>query len=208
MSRSDIAWISGVAVVAMTIAPALKAIGLLPHDLLVSWGLPFPGLEQVFFGPLMAALLLLCFLKTRQALVFPVIGILRAFALGFVFPANLEHLGTGIAGILAGFMAAALLRNTVSARPGLWLALLAALYAGLYAAGNYLTACSFGPAAQTRMICCRRNLPPRSLSGHSSWVASLAFWLWPGCSSPAPCRASGRPFAQQPDQCADEHGKS
>ena len=152
MSRSDIAWISGVAVVAMTIAPALKAIGLLPHDLLVSWGLPFPGLEQVFFGPLMAALLLLCFLKTRQALVFPVIGILRAFALGFVFPANLEHLGTGIAGILAGFMAAALLRNTVSARPGLWLALLAALYAGLYAAGNYLTACSFGPAAQTRMI--------------------------------------------------------
>jgi hypothetical protein len=34
----------------------------------------------------------------------------------------------------------------------LWLPLLAGLYAGLYAAGNYLTALYFGPAAQTRII--------------------------------------------------------
>ena len=26
-------------------------MGLLPHDLLVSWGMPFLGLERVFFGP-------------------------------------------------------------------------------------------------------------------------------------------------------------
>lgn len=152
MSRTDVAWITGVALIAVTIAPALKAVGLLPHDLLVSWGMPFPGLEQVFFGPLMAFLLLLCFVKTGQALVFPAIGLLRAFALGFVFPANLEHLGTGIAGILAGFIAAALLKNTASERLGLWLPLLAALYAGLYAAGNYVTACYLGPAAQARII--------------------------------------------------------
>jgi hypothetical protein len=152
VSYTKIAWTAGVAVIAVTIAPALKAIDLLPHDMLVRWGLPFPGLEQVFFGPLMAGLLLLCFLKTRQALVFPAIGILRAVALGFVFPANLEHLGTGIAGILAGFMAAALLKNVASIRLGLWLPLLAALYAGLYAAGNYATACYFGPAAQTQII--------------------------------------------------------
>jgi hypothetical protein len=152
MSRADIAWIIGVALVAVTIAPALKAVGLLPHDLLVSWGLPFPGLEQIFFGPLMATLLLLCFLKTKQALVFPTIGILRAVALGFVFPANIEHLGTGIAGIFAGFAAAALLRNAASVRLRLWLPLLAALYAGLYAAGNYVTARYFGPPAETRII--------------------------------------------------------
>jgi hypothetical protein len=152
MSRADIAWITGIAVVAVTIAPALKAVGLLPHDLLVSWGMQFPGLEQVFFGPLMAALLLLCFVKTRRALVFPAIGLLRAFALGFVFPANLAHLGTGVAGILAGFIATALLRSAANVRFGLWLPLLAALYAGLYAAGNYMTACYFGPAAQTRII--------------------------------------------------------
>ena len=77
---------------------------------------------------------------------------MRAFALGFVFPANLEHLGTGVAGILAGFIAAALLRKAASVRFGLWLPLLAALYAGLYAAGNYMTSCYFGPAAQTRII--------------------------------------------------------
>jgi hypothetical protein len=152
MTRTDIAWITGVAAIAVTIAPALKAVGLLPHDILVSWGMPFPGLEQVFFGPLMAGLLLLCFLKTRQPLVFPAVGILRAFALGFVFPANLEHLGTGIAGILAGFLAGVLLTKAASMRLGLWLPLLSSLYAGLYAAGNYVTACYFGPAAQTRII--------------------------------------------------------
>lgn len=152
MTRADIAWIAGVSFVAVTIAPAMKAVGILPHDLLVSWGMPFPGLEQIFFGPLMAFLLLLCFLKTRRAMVFPTIGILRAVALGFVFPANLEHLGTGIAGILAGFMAATLLKNAASVRLGLWLPLLAALYAGLYAAGNYMTSVYFGPAAQTRII--------------------------------------------------------
>jgi hypothetical protein len=151
MSRGDIVWMVGVAFIAVAIAPAMKALGLLPHDLLVSWGMPFPGLEQVFFGPLMAFLLLLCFLKTRQALVFPAIGILRALALGFVFPANLEHLGTGIAGILAGFVATALVRGA-NVRSGLWLPLLAALYAGLYAAGNYMTSLYFGPAAQTRII--------------------------------------------------------
>ena len=161
MSRADIVWILAVSFVAVTIAPALKAVGLLPHDLLVSWGMPFPGLEQIFFGPFMAFILLLCFIKTRQAFVFPVIGILRALALGFVFPANLEHLGTGIAGILAGFVAAALVKNAAHARLGRWLPLLAALYSGLYAAGNYMTACYFGPAAELRIIL----LSPGSAAG-------------------------------------------
>lgn len=152
MRLADVAWIAAAAFIAVAIAPALKAVGLLPHDLLVSWGMPFPGLEQMFFGPVMAFVLLLCFLKTGQPLVFPAIGILRALALGFVFPANLEHLGTGIAGILAGFLAAFLVRNAATVRFGRWLPLLAALYAGLYAAGNYLTACYFGPAGQTRVI--------------------------------------------------------
>ena len=152
MNRADIVWITGVALVAVTIAPLLKAVGLLPHDLLVSWGMPFPGLEQVFFGPLMAVLLLLCFLKTGRPSIFPAIGILRALALGFVFPANLEHLGTGIAGILAGFVAAALMRNGDGVRLSRQLSLLAALYSGLYAAGNYSTSVLFGPAAQTRII--------------------------------------------------------
>jgi hypothetical protein len=152
MNRADIVWITGVALVAVTIAPLLKAAGLLPHDLLMSWGMSFPGLEQVFFGPLMAALLLLCFLKTGRPSIFPAIGILRALALGFVFPANLEHLGTGIAGIFAGFVAAALMRNGGSVRLGRRLSLLAALYSGLYAVGNYITSVFFGPAAQTRII--------------------------------------------------------
>jgi hypothetical protein len=51
------------------------------------------------------------FCKDRTGARFSTIGLLRAFALGFVFPANLEHLGTGIAGILAGFMTVALLKN-------------------------------------------------------------------------------------------------
>lgn len=152
MSRADILWIAAVAFIAVTIAPAMRAAGLLPHDLLVSWGMTFPGLEQIFFGPLMAFLLLLCFMKTREALVFPLIGILRALALGFVFPANLQHLGTGIAGIGAGFVAAALVRNASTVRFHLRLPVLAALYAGLYAAGNYATVVYFGPAAQTRLI--------------------------------------------------------
>ena len=118
----------------------------------MGWGAPFPGLEQLFFGPVMAFLLLLCFMKTRRAFVFPVIGILRALALGFVFPANLEHLGTGIAGILAGFFAASLMRNAATVRLCRWLPLLAALFSGLYAAGNYMTSVYFGPAAQTRII--------------------------------------------------------
>jgi hypothetical protein len=45
-----------------------------------------------------------------------------------------------------------LLNNPQGARSSLWLSLLAGLYAGLYAAFNYLSTVAFGPAAQTAVI--------------------------------------------------------
>jgi hypothetical protein len=152
LTRSELGWIAVITLIAVTINPFLKSIGLLPHDIFDSYGIMYPGLPQIAFGPLMALLLLVCFIKTGQPLIFPVIGILRALSLGFVYPANLEHLGTGLAGILAGLIAAALVNNAERVKFARWLPLLAGLYAGLYAAGNYLTTLIFGPAAQTEII--------------------------------------------------------
>jgi hypothetical protein len=117
-----------------------------------SLGIFYPGLPQIVFGPLMAFLLLLLFLKTGKAMVFPIIGFLRAVSLSFVFPANLEHSGTLVAAIIAGGIAAALLNRVDRAPSGMWLPVLAGLYAGLYAACNYMTTFVFGPAAQNAVI--------------------------------------------------------
>jgi hypothetical protein len=69
-----------------------------------------------------------------------------------VFPANVEHSGTLLAAIVAGGAAVLLLNNPQWARSQLWLSLLAGLYAGLYAAFNYLSTVVFGPAGQTAVI--------------------------------------------------------
>jgi hypothetical protein len=152
LTRSDWAWIVGITIICVTINPALKSIGLLPADVFKSLGIFFPGLPQIVFGPLIAFLTLLCFVKTGEPLVFPAIGILRALSLAFVFPKNPEHLGTCIAGILVGFIAWGMLRNAGRVHLGTWLPTLAALYAGFYAAGNYATTLYFGPAKQTAQI--------------------------------------------------------
>lgn len=152
LTRSQVTWIAAIALIAATLNPFLKSVGLLPRDVFVSFGIMYPGLPQIVFGPVMAFLLLVCFIKTAESLIFPGIGILRALSLGFVFPANLDHLGTGIAGILAGFIAAALIRNARRVNLAVWLPLLAGLYAGFYAAGNYLTTLTFGDAAQGQII--------------------------------------------------------
>src|SRR5262245_40549681 len=128
--------------------PILKSVGLLPADVFKSLGISFPGQPQIVFGPLMAFLLLALFLKTGKAMVFPVIGFLRALSLSFVFPANVEHSGTLLAAIVAGGAAVLLLNNPQWARSSLWLSLLA----GLYAAFNYLSTVVFGPTAQTTVI--------------------------------------------------------
>ena len=152
LTRSQITWIAATALIAVTINPFLKAIGLLPRDVFVGLGIMYPGLPQIVFGPLIASLLLLCFVRTGEPWIFPGIGILRALSLGFIFPANPEHLGTGLAGIIAGFIAAALLRNAQRIRLAVWLPGLAGLFAGFYAAGNYATTLIFGQAAQTQII--------------------------------------------------------
>jgi len=85
-------------------------------------------------------------------MVFPVIGILRALSLAYIFPKNPEHLGTCIAGILVGFIAWGIMRNAGRVRLAAWLPTMAALYAGFYAAGNYATTLYFGPAKQTEEI--------------------------------------------------------
>jgi hypothetical protein len=149
---SDWAWFIGITIIAVTINPVLKSIGLLPADVFKGLGIFFPGLPQIVFGPLMAFLMLLCFVKTGEALVFPIIGVLRAVSLGFVFPANVEHLGTVLAGILVGFIAWAMVKKAGRVSFATWLPLLAALYSGFYAAGNYLTTLMFGPTAQTQII--------------------------------------------------------
>src|SRR5437773_7563786 len=152
MRRDDLIWIAVVTLIAVTINPILKSVGLLPADVFNNLGISFPGQPQIVFGPLMAFLLLALFLKTGRAMVFPAIGFLRALSLSFVFPANVEHSGTLLAAIVAGAAAVMLLNNLRRARSHIWLALLAGLYAGLYAASNYVTTLVFGPAAQTAVI--------------------------------------------------------
>ena len=152
IQRDDVVWTVVVTLIAVTINPILKFIGLLPADVFHSLGISFPGQPQIVFGPLMAFLLLGLFLKTGSAMIFPVIGFLRALSLSFVFPANVEHSGTLLAAIVAGGAAVLLLNNPQWARSHVWLSLLAGLYAGLYAAFNYLSTVAFGPAAQTAVI--------------------------------------------------------
>ena len=152
MRRDDAIWTVVVTLIAVTINPILKSVGLLPADVFNNLGISFPGQPQIVFGPLMAFLLLALFLKTGRAMVFPAIGFLRALSLSFVFPANVEHSGTLLAAIVAGAAAVMLLNNLRRARSHIWLALLAGLYAGLYAASNYVTTLVFGPAAQTAVI--------------------------------------------------------
>ena len=152
MRRDDIMWTVVITVIAVTINPVLKSIGLLPADVFRSLGIFYPGLPQIVFGPLMALLLLLLFLKTGKPMVFPIIGFLRAVSLSFVFPANLEHSGTLLAALVAGGIAAVLLNKAERTASGMWLPILAGLYAGLYAACNYLTTFAFGPATQTAII--------------------------------------------------------
>src|SRR5258708_24137358 len=148
MRRDDIIWTVVITVIAVTIKLVLKSIGLLPADVFRSLGIFYPGLPQIVFGPLMAFLLLLLFLKTAKPMVFPVIGFLRALSLSFVFPANLEHSGTLLAAIVAGGLAVMPLNNVREDRSRMWLPTLAGLYSGLYAACNYLTTFVFGPATQ------------------------------------------------------------
>jgi hypothetical protein len=152
MRRDDLIWTLAVTLIAVTINPILKSIGLLPADVFRSLGIFYPGLPQIVFGPLMAFLLLLLFLKTGRPMVFPVIGFLRAVSLSFVFPANLEHSGTLLAALVAGGVAVVLLNRADRASYGWSLPALAGLYAGLYAACNYLTTFVFGPAAQNAII--------------------------------------------------------
>jgi hypothetical protein len=150
--RDDIMWTIVITVIAVTINPILKSIGLLPADVFHSLGIFYPGLPQIVFGPLMAFLLLLLFLKTGRPMVFPIIGFLRAVSLSFVFPANLEHSGTLLAALIAGGIAVVLLNKPERTASRMWLPILAGLYAGLYAACNYLTTFVFGPATQTTII--------------------------------------------------------
>jgi hypothetical protein len=152
MQRDDVIWIAVVTLIAVTVNSILKSIGLLPADVFRNLGISFPGQPQIVFAPLMAFLLLALFLKTGKAMVFPVIGFLRALSLSFVFPANVEHSGTLLAAIVAGGAAVLLLNNPQWARSQLWLSLLAGLYAGLYAAFNYLSTVLFGTAAQIAII--------------------------------------------------------
>jgi hypothetical protein len=152
MRRDDMIWILAITFIAVTINPILKAIGLLPADVFRNLGIFFPGQPQIVFGPLMAFLLIMLFLKTGEAMVFPVIGTLRALSLSFVFPANVEHSGTLLAAVIAGGFAIMVLNIPQWAKSRIWLSLLAGLYAGLYAACNYLSTLAFGPAAQTAVI--------------------------------------------------------
>jgi hypothetical protein len=152
MRRDDVIWTLAITLIAVTINPILKSVGLLPADVFRNLGIFFPGQPQIVFGPLMAFLLVILFLKTGKAMVFPVIGTLRALSLSFVFPANIEHSGTLLAAIVAGGVAATVLNNPQWSQSRAWLTLLAGLYAGLYTICNYLSTLAFGKAAQTDII--------------------------------------------------------
>ena len=64
MRRDDVIWTMVITLIAVTINPILKSIGLLPADVFRSLGIAFPGQPQIVFGPLMAFLLVMLFLKT------------------------------------------------------------------------------------------------------------------------------------------------
>ena len=152
MRRDDVIWTLVITLIAVTINPILKSVGLLPADVFRSLGIAFPGQPQIVFGPLMAFLLVMLFLKTGKAMIFPVIGTLRALSLSFVFPANIEHSGTLLAAIVAGGAAVLVLNNPQWAQSRAWLSLLGGLYAGLYTVFNYFSTLAFGTAAQTAVI--------------------------------------------------------
>jgi len=80
-SRTDLAWIAVISVIIVTMNPLLKYVGLLPADVFNSLGIFFPGLPQIVFGPLMAFLTLLLFIKTGIPHVFLGASTLRALAL-------------------------------------------------------------------------------------------------------------------------------
>src|SRR6266571_2000772 len=54
MRRDDVIWTMVITLIAVTINPILKSIGLLPADVFRSLGIFYPGLPQIVFGPLMA----------------------------------------------------------------------------------------------------------------------------------------------------------
>jgi hypothetical protein len=152
MRRDDILWTVAIALVAVTLNPVLKSVGLLPADVFRSYGVFYPGLPQIVFAPLFAFLLLLGFIKTGRASIFPIVGTLRALSLCFVFPANLEHGGTLVAALIAGLVAARLLSGSEQQRSVIWLPALGGLYAGLYSACNYVSTFAFGTVAHNAAI--------------------------------------------------------
>src|SRR5262249_2573170 len=152
MRRDDVIWIVVVTLIAVTINPILTSVGLLPAAVFRSLCISFPGQPQIVFGPLMAFLLLALLLKTVKAMLFPVIGFLRALSLSFVFPANVERSGTLRAAIVAAGPAVPRLNNPHLPGPSLSLWLLAGLSAGVYAAFNYLSTVVCGPTAETTVI--------------------------------------------------------
>ena len=160
MRRDDVIWTLVITLIAVAINPFLKSIGLLPADVFRSLGIAFPGQPQIVFGPLMAFLLVMLFLKTGKAMIFPVIGTLRALSLSFAFPANIEHSGTLLAAVVAGGAAVMVLNNPQWAQSRAWLSLLGGSYAGLYTVFNYVSTLAFGTAAQTAVIL---NNPARTI---------------------------------------------
>src|SRR5260221_8293739 len=145
MRRDDVIWTVVVTLIAVTINPILKVLGLLPADVFQNLGISFPGQPQIVFSPLMAFLLLALFLKTGKAMVFPVIGFLRALSLSFVFPANVEHSGTLLAAIVAGG-GAGLLVNKPQCGGGLFfLFLLSGVFAVRFPACYHFMPVAFWP---------------------------------------------------------------
>lgn len=148
----NFAWIAAISIIIVTINPLLKYVGLLPADVFRSLGIFFPGLPSIVFGPLMAFLTLVLFIKTGIPHVFLGASTLRALALGFIFPANVVHLGIGLAGIPVSIIAMKIVKNLGKNRLSRSLPILSGLYAGFYASGNYITTILLGPVAQTSTI--------------------------------------------------------
>ena len=152
IDKSTVIWIAAIAIIAATMNPALKAAGLLPADVFRSLGIMFPGLPQLVFGPIMAFLTVVLFIKTGLPQVFLGISTLRALALGFIFPANMAHLGAGLAGIPASIIALKIIKKEGKVKLSKILPMLSGLYAGFYASGNYLTTMLLGEAAEASII--------------------------------------------------------
>lgn len=150
--RSNLAWIAVITIIIVTVNPLLKYVGLLPADVFKELGIFFPGLPQIVFGPLVAFLSVVLFMKIGLPHVFLGVSTLRALALGFVFPANIAHLGAGLAGIPASIIAMKIVKKGGQNKLNRVMPLLGGVYAGFYASGNYLTEILLGPAAQTSTI--------------------------------------------------------